>query len=303
MNAILYYLAYSFLWLITLLPLRVLYLVSSFLHILLYYVIRYRRKTVFKNLRRSFPEKTDKEIRRIATKFYSRLTDYFLEWVYRIHMGEKENSKRMHYRNPEIFKQYRDQGKSIMLLLSHHGNWEWPTRIPGVSGYPTLVIYKPLQNKYFDRLFVDLREQFGTICVPMESTLRTVLHYQKAGEPVMVYTLADQRPQWRSIQHWTRFMNQDTPVITGPEKIARRFDMVVIYLSISWIKRGYYECEFTVICENPSKAGEFEITREYLSTLEKTIRNKPEFYLWTHKRWKYRLDDAKDPVDIGPLSP
>jgi KDO2-lipid IV(A) lauroyltransferase len=300
MNAVFYYLAYSFLWLITLLPLRVLYLVSWFLTLPLYHLVRYRRKTVMTNLTRSFPGRSRAELRAIARTFYHQLSDYFLEWMFRIHMGERENSLRLHYRNPEIFEPYRKQGRSIMLLLSHYGNWEWPTRISIVSGYPTLAIYQSVRNRYFDRLFIRLRGQFGAICVPMESTLRRILEYNRSGTPVLVFTLADQRPQWLSIQHWTRFLNQDTPVITGPEKIARKFNMVTVLLSLSKVKRGYYEAVFRVISENPAEAAEFEITRRYLGILEKQIREKPELYLWTHKRWKYRKDEAKNPVDIGP---
>ncbi len=302
MNAIIYYPAYCILWLVTLLPLRVLYVISWFLSALLFHVVRYRRKTVFANLSRSFPDRRPGEIKAIAKRFYRQLTDYSLEWVYRIHMGEEENAKRMHFRNPEIFGQYRDQGRSILLLLSHCGNWEWPTwRIPIASGYASLLIYQKLRNRYFDRLFINLRENPGATCVPMESTLRRILEYQKSGIPVLVYTLADQRPQWLSIQHWTRFLNQETPVITGPEKIARKFDMVSVMLSITKVKRGYYEGEFRVLCDDPSKAGEFEITRRYLGALEKQIREKPGLYLWTHRRWKYRRDEAKNPVDIGEL--
>ena len=190
-----------------------------------------------------------------------------------------------------------------MLLLTHYGDWEWATRIGTVSGYTTLSIYQSLNNKLFDRLFARLRGQFGLISVPMESTLRRLYEYQAAGTPVIVFTLADQRPQWLSIQHWTTFLNQDTPVITGPEKIARKFNMVTIHLSLSKIRRGYYEAEFQLLNDDPSKAGEYEITRRYMGALQEKIRARPELYLWTHKRWKYRRGEAKNPVDIGPLIP
>jgi KDO2-lipid IV(A) lauroyltransferase len=303
MNAILYYLAYSFLWLITLLPLRILYLFSWLLYLLLYHVARYRRKTVAVNLSRSFPEWSRIEIKATAKTFYRQLCDYFVEWMYRMHMGEKENSRRFSYRNQEIFKPYREAGRNIMLLLTHYGDWEWATRIGTVSGYKTLSIYQSLNNKLFDRLFTRLRGQFGLISVPMESTLRRIYEYQAAGTPVIVFTLADQRPQWLSIQHWTTFLNQDTPVITGPEKIARKFNMVTIHLSLSKIRRGYYEAEFQLLNDHPSKAGDYEITRRYLGALQQKIRARPELYLWTHKRWKYRREEAKNPVDIGPLIP
>jgi KDO2-lipid IV(A) lauroyltransferase len=301
MNAVLYYLLYGLLWLITLLPLRVLYLFSWLIYVLMYRVAGYRRNTVMTNLSRSFPGRPEAEIKAIAKVFYRQLCDYFVEWMYRIHMGKKENSRRFKYRNAEILRPYREAGRNIMLLLSHYGDWEWATRIGIVAGYPTLSVYQALNNKQFDRLFITQRSQFGLISVPMESTLRRVYEYQAAGTPVMVFTLADQRPQWQSIQHWTSFLNQDTPVITGPEKIARKFNMVTILLNITKIRRGYYEAEFQLLNDDPSKAGDYEITRRYLGALQERIRARPELYLWTHKRWKYRRDEAKDPVDIGSL--
>jgi KDO2-lipid IV(A) lauroyltransferase len=300
MKGILFHLVYSFLWLLTLLPLRVIYLLSDFLFFILYYLIGYRKKTVFKNLSRSLPDKSYEEIRWIAKTFYRQLTDYFLEWMYRIHMGGRELEKRMQFKNPDILQEYYKKGKSIMLLLSHYGNWEWPTRIPIYSDHITLAVYKPLENKYFDNLFIKLRGKFGAVGVPMESILRSIIQHQQVQQPVIVFTLADQRPQWRSLKHWTRFLNQDTPVITGPEKISRKFGMATIFLSISRVKRGYYEAEFRVISEDPLQESEFGITRKYLLILESIIKARPELYLWTHKRWKYHRNESKYPVDIGP---
>lgn len=301
MNGIFYFLTYGLIWLITLLPLPVLHLVSDFFFILVFYIFRYRRRTVFTNLQRSFPDKTSREIRTISKTFYHQLIDYFLEWMYSIHMREKEQARRLQYTNADVFETYLKQGKSIMLYLSHYGNWEWTNLLPRYSGYTTLAIYKPLENKYFDSLFLNLRSKFGVIGVPMASTLRKILDYRNSGTPILLYNLADQRPEWKSIQHWTRFLNQDTPVITGHEKIVRKFDMVSIQLTINRVKRGHYRGNFQVLCEEPGKAEEFEITRKYLGILEKSIMEKPEQYLWTHKRWKYQRRDAKDPIDIGPL--
>jgi KDO2-lipid IV(A) lauroyltransferase len=302
MKRILYYLVYSLLWLITLLPLPVLYLFSDFVYLILYYLVGYRKQTVYQNLRNSLPDKSPKEIRHIARKFYRQLCDYFIESIYRIHMGEKENARRLHYINPELLQDYYNRGKSIVLLLSHYGNWEWPTRISKLSYHDILAIYKPLQNKYFDRLFLQLRGQFGAIGIPMDSTLRTLVTYQRNNQPVVLYTIADQRPQWTSIQHWTTFLNQDTPVITGPEKIARRYNIPVYFLNLQKIKRGFYSAEFMLICENPKDVPEFDITRKYLAMLERSILQRPEIWLWSHKRWKYFRHEAQNPVYIGDLS-
>jgi KDO2-lipid IV(A) lauroyltransferase len=293
MKAILFYPVYFFLWLITLLPLRFLYFISDILYILVYLIGRYRSKTVFRNLRNSFPERSPAEIRMLARRFYRQLCDYFLEWVYRIHMGDEELAGRMQYRNTEILEPFRKEGKSIMLLLSHYGNWEWPTRVPIVTGYTTLAVYKELHNPYFDKLFLNLRGKFGVKGVPMSATLRSLIEHQRKGIPVVVLSLADQRPRWKNIHLWTDFLNQDTPVITGPEKIARKLGMPVVCLAINKIRRGYYEAEFRLICEDPgSVKDEFGITRSYLSMLEKDIQEKPELWLWTHNRWKHGRDSG-----------
>jgi Kdo2-lipid IVA lauroyltransferase/acyltransferase len=301
MKRILFYLVYSFLWLITLLPLPLLYLLSDFIYLILYYLVGYRKKTVYQNLRNSLPEKSTKEIRHIARKFYLQLCDYFLESVYLIHMSEKENARRITYKNAEFLQDYYKQGKSILLLVSHYGNWEWTNSIPRLSPHTLLGIYKPLQNKYFDRFFSQLRGQFGALAIPMESTLRTVVSYQRDQKPFILYTVADQRPQWTSIQHWTTFLNQDTPVITGPEKIARAFHLSVYFLDLQKIKRGYYSAEFKLLSEQPATEPEFGITRSYQALVEKKIRQRPELWLWSHKRWKYFRHEARDPLYIGDL--
>jgi KDO2-lipid IV(A) lauroyltransferase len=302
MKRILFYLVYSFLWLITLLPLPVLYLISDLIYLIMYYLVDYRKRTVYQNLQHSLPDQSSQEIKLIARKFYRQLSDYFIESIYRIHMGEKENARRIQYKNQEFLLDYYREGKSIILLLSHFGNWEWPTRISRLSSHSVLAIYKPLQNKYFDKFFLTLRGQFGAIGIPMESVLRTLVSHQRNNEPVILYTIADQRPQWTSIQHWTTFLNQDTPVITGPEKIARKFNIPVYYLDLQKIKRGYYSAEFKPICENPKDVPEFDITRKYLAMLERNILERPELWLWSHKRWKYYRHEAKDPVYIGDLT-
>lgn len=302
MKRILFYLTYSFLWLITLLPLGVLYLFSDFVYLVLYYLVGYRKKTVFQNLRKSFPDKSSTEISSIARKFYRHLCDYFIESVYLIHMSEKENARRITYKNAAFLQDYFPQGKSILLLVSHYGNWEWPNRITRLSPHTLLGIYKPLQNKYFDRFFSQLRGQFGGVAIPMESTLRTIVAYQREKKPFILYTVADQRPQWTGIQHWTTFLNQDTPVITGPEKIARRFNLPVYFLDLQKTKRGYYTAEFKRLSEQPATEPDFHITRLYQSMVEKKIQQQPALWLWSHKRWKYFRHEAKDPVYIGDLA-
>jgi len=298
MKNILFYAAYTLIWLITLLPLGVLYFLSDLFFLMLYCLVRYRRKVVFKNLHNVFPEKPPKEIRIIARRFYRHLTDSFVELVYQLNMREKEHKKRYVFVNPEFLEKLHGQGRNILLLMSHYGNWEWLSLLPRHTDYTALAIYKPLQNKKFDRFVLGLRSKYGVVGVPMESTLRTLINYESRNEPVILYSLADQRPQKKTIRYWAKFLNQDSAILAGTEKLSRRFNMAVVFLMVTKVKRGRYHIEFVPVCMEPGEAAEFEITRKYLDTVEALIRERPEYWLWSHNRWKYKRDPDKAAVDI-----
>ena len=301
MKSVLYYTAYSLIWLFTLLPLRILFFFSDQLFVLLFCLAGYRRRVVFTNLQNAFPEKSRKEIHRIARRFYRHLTDSFVELVYPLNMNVREHSRRYSFKNPGLLEELYGQKRNILLLMSHYGNWEWLSILPRFTRYTALAIYKPLQNKRFDRLVLRLRSKYGVIGVPMESTMRTLINHEAKKEPVILYSLADQRPQWKTIRYWARFMNQDSPILAGTEKLSRRFNMAVIFLKVSKISRGHYEAEFVPLCMDPGRMAEFEITRKYFDTVESVIRDKPEYWLWSHNRWKYQRDPGRNPVDIDQI--
>ena len=291
MNALLFYLLYPLIWVLTLLPLWIQYLLSDLLFALNFLFIGYRRKVVYLNLRNSFPEKSNNEIRTIARKFYRHLFDQMIESIALIHMSPKRILKHMRYKNPEIIEELYKKNKSIILVSGHYGNWEWIISLQMLVSHKTLAIYKQLNNKYFDRMFTNMRSQYGMTPVKMNSILRELINREQKNELTLTYSLGDQRPLFRHIQYWTRFLNQDTPVYLGTEKIARKKDLAVVFLKMRKIRRGIYETVFIPLFENSRETKEHEITDKYLSILEKTIIERPEFWLWTHKRWKHIKPD------------
>ncbi len=287
MKRIVFLFLYGLLWLITRLPLRFLYFLSGMFNPVIYYLIPYRKKLVLKNLRLSFPEWSEKRVRQTARKFYRHFCDSLIEGVVTIFLSEEELKKRYIFRNPEVCNELFRQGKSIALIFGHYGNWEWASLMPLFLRHKILAIYKPLHNPYIDRLIKRNRERFGVETVAMEKIFRSISRYSKDHVPTLTMFLSDQRPRWAQIQHWTTFMNQDTPVILGPEKISRKLGLSVVYYKIIPVKRGYYEVEFIPMFDDPDKTDVFEITERFHQLLEENIREYPEFWLWTHNRWKH----------------
>lgn len=288
MKWILYKLFTLFAWLIALLPLNVLYVFSWKLYLILYYLAGYRRNIVEANLTSSFPEKSKDEIKEISKKFYKHLADMFIEGIKIRHMTEKELLKRFNFKNPELVNKYTSQGRDAIAAFGHYGNWEWIVGIHRVLDARVLTVYKPLHNRYFDRYFLKLRSRYGMELVAMSSTLRRIISYRKEGVNTLTGLVADQTPPKKDIQFWTGFLNHDTPVYMGVEKLARKFDMVVFFFKISKVKRGYYELEAEVICDDAISLDEFELTRLHIKRLEKHILEKPEYWLWSHRRWKHK---------------
>ncbi|MBA7523952.1 Lipid A biosynthesis lauroyltransferase [subsurface metagenome] len=281
------------LWVITLIPLEILYLLSDMVFIIIYYVVGYRRNVVLDNLRVSFPEKSEKEMKRISRKFYHYLCDSIIESVYLINMNLNECNKRYKFRNPELLENLAKNGRNIILAISHYGNWEWANNLNHWGPYKILGIYKPMSNKLFDRLFIHMRGKYGSIPVAMKNTLREVVKAQKKKELFALYLVADQRPGREDLSYWTHFLNQEAPVITGLEKLSLRYDLPVVFFNMSRVKRGFYEITFELIVENPKKTKKYEITEAYIHRVEKMVKERPEYYLWSHKRWKYKPEEFK----------
>lgn len=278
--------------LISLFPLRALYIFSYLLYILVYYVAGYRKKVVRRNLQNAFPELDKKELKQIEKDFYLYLCDSFFESISVVSMSEAEMRSRMVFRNSELVDKYMAEDRSVILCLGHYGNWEWVPSLylhlkeKSVGGQ----LYRPLKNKFFDKFYLDIRQKWGTICIPKNDILREIRTIKETGLPFVIGFMADQTPSKNNIHYWTQFLNQETPVLIGPEKISAKGDYVVIYLDITRKKRGYYEGEYTLITDQAKKEKPFYITETYIKMMENTIRRNPAYWLWTHKRWKHKKE-------------
>jgi len=293
MKAIGFYIFFGINYLITLLPLRVLYLFSDFFYLVMYYVAGYRRKVVAANLRNSFPEKSEAERIQIERHFYKHLCDLIVETLKVTHMSPGQISRRLIVRDPAGVDRLYMEGKSVIALCSHYNNWEWFSAVPLVIPYRVLSIYKPLTNKYFDQFVMDLRIKFGMLLSPMQNILRDLIKFRNEKILTISGFIADQTPPPDEHAYWTTFLNQETGFFRGAEKLAVKYDMPVIFVKTTKIKRGYYEVDFEIITYQPGKEAPGFVTSRYAEMLEAVIREKPEYWLWSHRRWKYKKPLSK----------
>ncbi len=286
---------YAPLWLImhllAFLPLRVLYLVSYLLYIIIYRVVGYRRKVVRDNLTQCFPDKSVDELRKIERKFYRFFSDYIVETLKVLHISDTEMKQRMEFVDAEVVDRFTTQGRSVMLLLGHYGNWEWIPSLTMWCACPDNIqlgqVYRTLRNEWFDRFFLRLRSRFGTRGISKEVVLRTFLQYRRDGLVSLTGFMADQTPSINNIHHWTQFLGRPTAALSGFEAIAKRLDMAVVYVDVELVKRGHYRATFRLLEDNPTACPDFDITDRYMQAMEQTIRRAPHAWLWSHKRWKH----------------
>lgn len=286
MNQFIFRLKAFSLFILSLLPFKVLYLVSDILFIFLYYIFRYRRKVVAHNLFNSFPEKSIEDRNGIERRFYQYLSDLIVESVKTLTIRPEELKKRFIIKNPEELMRHLNAGRSVIAVSGHYGNWEWGPLAVGLELKQNLyVVYKPLTDKRFDNLINNMRARFGAKMVPMKQTLRKVSELKNQTHVLVL--VGDQTPAREESQYFTTFLNQPTAVFLGIEKIAIKTNNPILYFSINRTKRGYYECLIKPLVENPKYTQKFEITDSHIKELEETINLKPDYWLWSHKRWKY----------------
>ena len=294
MAAIGYYLFYGINWIITLLPLPVLYIFSDFLYLVLYYVVSYRRNVVATNLKNSFPEKTDKELKIIEKKFYRHLSDILIETFKSTHMTRANQKKRFTYSNLEIIDKLREEKRDIIAIMGHYNNWEWPTLLPYYLKYKTIIIYKPLQNKYFNRFINNHRSEHGIVLTPTSQVIREIINCRKKDINTVSVFISDQIPSKGDIKYWTTFLNQDTAVFTGAGKIASKYDMAIVFFHVQKVKRGYYNLNIEPLFDHTEGLSEEVITEKHVRRLEEIIKEKPEYWIWSHRRWKHKKPVEND---------
>lgn len=297
---LLYYIVFAVWYVFSLLPLRILYVLSDLLFWLLYAVVGYRKAVIRKNLKESFPEKSEEELRKVERGFYRFFCDYLVETIKMMTISKENIRRRLTFKGTELVDEIVESGQSCAVYLGHLGNWEWVTSLPlwVTPKAQCGQIYHPLENKEFDRLFLYSRQRLGAKCIAMQDTLREILKYRKENQPVVIGYISDQVPFWTNIHHWVDFLHHDTPVLTGTERIARKVNHAVFFLDVHRVRRGYYEAEFKLITREPQKMDEFEITDIYFKLLEESIRRAPEFWLWSHNRWKRTREEFNERFDV-----
>lgn len=281
-----YYVVYSIFYLFSLLPLWVLYRISDFAHIFLYYIIPYRKKIVLANLAIAFPNKTEAERKQIAKDFYRNFIDHFLETLKLLSADKKFLQAHFTIDNPEIFEPYFREGRRCQLHLGHSFNWEYANNVfPCVSAYPFIVIYMPIGNRIFNRLLIHIRSRTGAILVPATDTRRQMLAFRH--QPYMLTLVADQAPGSPENAYWLNFFGKPAPFVRSPERGARSGNTPAIFVHFYKISRGKYHAKLFLASDAPAGLPEGELTKRYVEFLEWSIREQPALYLWSHNRWKY----------------
>lgn len=289
MSFLIYIIAYPFLWVISKLPFRLLYMFSDLVFFILFYLIRYRRKTVRKNLKIALPNLSDSEHSRIEKEFYRHMCDMFLEMIKTLGITESEMRKRFTFTNIEVIHEFEKKRKSIILMCAHYASWEWMIIIGKLINIKGFGIYKKIKNPYFDKLVRDIRSKFDATLIDTKSTVKQVTENQKNGVQGIYAFISDQTPRPQKTHYWESFMGKVVPIHTGGEMLAKKLDMNVIYLKVEKLKRGHYQGTFIPLAENVREIPDYEITHDFLKEVEKQIHQQPEYYFWTHKRWKHKI--------------
>lgn len=287
MASVVFYITYPFIWLFSKLPFKILYGISDVLFLLLYYGIGYRKKVVLDNLTLAFPEKSEKELKDIRKKFFRYFVDFFIESLKTITISEKEIKARYRYTNIEVIDELYRKDKSVVLMMAHYGNWEWIINLPLYSNIASNAAYTKVNNKHFEKVVKEYRSKFGMTLVKSSEVIKRIVENTKQKKQGLYVLASDQSPEFGKAQYWRTFFNRMVPVHTGGDMIARKFDFAVVNANVTRVKRGYYEIELELIAETVKDTPRNTVIDLYTEMIEKHIAKQPEFYLWSHKRFKH----------------
>ena len=271
----------------SLLPLSILYIISKILFFITYYIIKYRRDIIINNLEKSFPKKNKKEIKKMSKKYYQNFCDILMEIVKMISISKTTLEKRFQYENIEMIEKYIKKNQTIILCLGHYANWEWG--LLSISNKTTaniLGVYKEIKNKYINDKILEIRSKFGAKLSNMRNCLKII--QQEKEKANIICLITDQSPKTPENKYWGVFLNQETSIMTGVEKISKKYNYPVIFANINQVKKGYYKVIFQEISNKPKETNKFEKTKKHTQQLEKQILTNPTFWLWSHKRWKHK---------------
>ena len=288
MQLLLYIIVYPILWFISILPFRLLYFFSDCVFVVIYHIIGYRKKTVQENLQLALPYLSINERLLIEKKSYRHLCDMFLEMIKTMTISREEMEKRFKFTNIDLYRDFEKKEKSIAIMVAHYASYEWVISMNQHIAFEGYAIYKRLNNRYFDKLVRDIRSKFKATLITTKETAPTI-EQNYNNKKLGVYGFAsDQSPIIHAAFHWNKFMGIEVPVHTGAEMLSKKFDMNILFLKTKKVKRGHYEASFEILSENPKEIPDYQITDDFISRVEKQIYEAPEFYLWTHNRWKHK---------------
>ena len=301
MNLVVYILVYPLIWFFSILPFRVLYIISDCFYVLIYYIIGYRKKVVIENLNLAFPNKSKKEIKEISKKFYHHFVDVFVEMIKSFTISKEEVYKRYKYTNIEFFDELYKDGKSVILTGPHYANWEWIMSLDSFVKYKGYAAYSRVSNSYMNNKIKKSREVYGTNLIETPKVILEIIANQKNGVQAMYGLLSDQSPTLKRAYYWRPFLGVKVPIHTGAEMLAKKFNMNMVYIETKKIKRGYYETTFSLISKNPEDYPDYDLTDIFISKLEQQIYQEPAYYFWTHRRFKHRNKAPKGTVLKKPI--
>ena len=288
MKKIYFYITYPILFGISKLPFFILHLISDFFFFLLFYVIGYRKDVVLQNLTFAFPNKSEKELKKIRRDFFRHFVDIFIEMIKSFTISEKEINKRYSYINKEVLKEAEALNKSVIIIGAHYANWEWIINLCSATNLHCVGAYTKLSNPYYDKLIRKNRNRFGGEFVQTSKTIKKLLKYKQENKLSLYGLLSDQSPQVSKTHYWAPFLNVKVPIHTGAEMLAKKHNFTVVYMKVSKVKRSQYEVQFEILSKNPKDTPNFKITDDFLRRTEEQIFEKPEYYFWTHNRFKHR---------------
>ncbi|NLT03787.1 MAG: lysophospholipid acyltransferase family protein [Bacteroidales bacterium] len=278
---------------LSLLPLGCLYAFSDlFLFPVVYLLVGYRRKVVRTNLANAFPHWSKAERKRVEVRFYHHFCDSFMEMIKVLSLSPEEAGRRMHFVNPEVVTDFAAKNQGVLLLIGHYGNWEYQPFLflnmlkqGNQQGYS---VYRPLKSRAFDYLYQRIRTRFNGGIVAKDDTYRLVIRLRRDNIPGVFGLVSDQSPSKNNLHYWTTFLNQDTAILTGPERMAKQTGFAVVYGDVTKVKRGYYQTQYICLTDQPKEEPENSLTERYARLMEATILRDPAYWLWTHKRWKHK---------------
>lgn len=294
MQRLIFYIFYPLIWLVSKSPFVILYAISDFVFLIVYYVIGYRKKLVYNNLKRSFPDKSHSEIQEISRKFFHHFVDIIFEVVKTFTISKEQISKRYAFKNMALIESIAAKNKSLVIVGSHYGNWEWMIGLNLHTRVQAYATYTMISNKIFEEKIKTSREKFGVQMILKKDTISNMANNYRNKKIGIYGLLSDQSPQLQKTYYWSDFLGVRVPIHTGAEMLAKKYDCVVVNYKVDKVKRGYYEVEFELLTENPRNFADYEITDIYLDIVEKQIREKPIYYLWTHNRFKHEGKEDKN---------